>query len=158
MIDVAAPELLETLHVSRWATEVASRSPYPDWAALRQAAFDAATPLSPAEVDEAVAAHPRIGDKPTGDTQSARFSRAEQQSPDVEDQHLAKALAEGNATYEQRFGRVFLIRASGRTRAEIVAELDRRLLLDDDTELGIVGEELRDIALLRLETTYGAAS
>jgi 2-oxo-4-hydroxy-4-carboxy-5-ureidoimidazoline decarboxylase len=48
---------------------------------------------------------------------------------------------------------VFLIRARGRSRAEILAELTRRLGLDDATELAIVGSELRDIALLRLETS-----
>ncbi|HEV7949033.1 MAG TPA: 2-oxo-4-hydroxy-4-carboxy-5-ureidoimidazoline decarboxylase, partial [Glaciihabitans sp.] len=58
------------------------------------------------------------------------------------------------AAYEARFGRVFLIRAAGRSRAEILSELTRRLELDDETELAIVGEQLRDIALLRLTTQF----
>ncbi|BDZ48408.1 OHCU decarboxylase [Frondihabitans sucicola] len=157
MIDVSESDLRAALHVERWVAEVAAGSPYDDWEALRAASGAAATPLSPAEIDEALASHPRIGEKPTGADAAAEFSRAEQQAPDVDDQHLAKALAEGNATYEERFDRVFLIRAAGRTRAEIVEELDRRLKLDDETELAIVGDELRDIALLRLEKTYGAA-
>jgi 2-oxo-4-hydroxy-4-carboxy-5-ureidoimidazoline decarboxylase len=45
---------------------------------------------------------------------------------------------------------VFLIRAAGRSRRDILGELQRRLVLDDDTEAAIVGSELRDIALLRL--------
>ena len=68
---------------------------------------------------------------------------------------LAEELAAGNRAYEQRFSRVFIIRAAGRTRAEILAELERRLTLDDATELVIVGEQLRDIALLRLEKLFG---
>lgn len=157
MIEVAAEDLRAALHVERWVADVAAASPYADWAALHDAAASAATPLSPAEIDEAMASHPRIGERPQGGGASAEFSRAEQLSaPDVDDQHLAKALAEGNATYEKRFDRVFLIRAAGRSRAEIVDELDRRLKLDDETEQAIVGEELRDIALLRLEKTYGA--
>ncbi len=70
---------------------------------------------------------------------------------------FADELAAGNAAYEARFGRVFIIRAAGRTRAEILAELERRLQLDDATELLIVGEQLRDIALLRLEKLFGDA-
>ncbi|MCY7325058.1 MAG: OHCU decarboxylase, partial [Microbacteriaceae bacterium] len=62
----------------------------------------------------------------------------------------------GNRRYEHRFGRVFLIRAAGRSRAEILAELERRLLLDDQTELAIVGGQLLEIALLRLEQTFGS--
>jgi 2-oxo-4-hydroxy-4-carboxy-5-ureidoimidazoline decarboxylase len=155
MIEVAEADLRAALHVERWITEVAAGSPFADWTSLRDTAA-AATPLAPAEIDEAMASHPRIGEKPTGSGAAADFSRAEQLSaPDVEDQHLAAALAEGNATYEKRFGRVFLIRAAGRSRAEIVDELDRRLKLDDASELEIVGEELRDIALLRLEKSYG---
>ena len=39
-----------------------------------------------------------------------------------------------------------------------MGELHRRLKLDDDTELRIVGEQLRDIALLRLQAIFGEAS
>ncbi|MCU1529285.1 MAG: hypothetical protein JWP75_3048 [Frondihabitans sp.] len=162
MIDIAEAELREdleaSLYVRRWIDEVAGAAPFADWPALREAAYAAATPLSPVEITEAVAAHPRIGEKPAGTGRAHAFSATEQQSPDAFDQHLAEALAAGNAAYENRFGRVFLIRAAGRSRAEIVAELERRLTLDDETELTIVGEELRDIALLRLEKLFGGTS
>lgn len=162
MIDVSESELRDglaaSLHVQRFVDEVASAAPFESFGALRAKAFDAATPLSPAEIDEAIASHPRIGERAPGEGQSQRFSETEQQAPDVEDQHVTKALAEGNATYERRFGRVFIIRAAGRSRAEIVDELERRLKLDDETELGIVGEQLRDIALIRVEKLYGATA
>ncbi|WP_054147072.1 2-oxo-4-hydroxy-4-carboxy-5-ureidoimidazoline decarboxylase [Frigoribacterium sp. RIT-PI-h] len=100
-------------------------------------------------------AHPRIGAKPVGAAAAQEFRRREQGSAaDADDETLAQLLAEGNVAYEQRFDRVFLIRAAGRSRAEIVGELHRRLGLDDDTELRIVGAELRDIALLRLQTPF----
>jgi 2-oxo-4-hydroxy-4-carboxy-5-ureidoimidazoline decarboxylase len=66
------------------------------------------------------------------------------------------AIAAGNAAYEARFGRVFLIRAAGRSKAEILAELTRRAALDEQTELAVVGAELRDIALLRVRQLFGA--
>ncbi len=53
---------------------------------------------------------------------------------------------------------MFLIRAAGRSRAEIFAELTRRMELDDAAELAVVGEQLREIALLRLERMFADAA
>ncbi|WP_432432579.1 2-oxo-4-hydroxy-4-carboxy-5-ureidoimidazoline decarboxylase [Cryobacterium breve] len=159
---MSTPELREALltclAVPRWVDEVASQSPFESAAALLAAARTAATPLSRSEIDEALSAHPRIGETPRGDSQAARFSRSEQSSADAADSTLAAAIAEGNRAYEERFGRVFLIRAAGRSRTEILAELHRRLALDDAAELKIVGTELRDIALLRLATLAGTVA
>ena len=69
---------------------------------------------------------------------------------DPADAEVAQALAVGNAAYEARFDRVFLIRAAGRSAPEILAELDRRLGNDDDTEREETVTQLREIALLRL--------
>jgi len=144
------------LAVRRWADDLLAGAPYPSLDALVEAATTAATPLTEAEVDEALAAHPRIGERPTaahGEAE-ARFSRAEQASSDADDAELAARLAAGNRAYEERFGRVLLIRAAGRTRAEILAELERRLRLDDDAELATVAAQLREIMALRLRATF----
>ena len=58
---------------------------------------------------------------------------------------------EGNLAYEERFDRVFLVRAAGRDGDEILAELERRLGNDDATERAETVEQLTQIALLRLE-------
>jgi 2-oxo-4-hydroxy-4-carboxy-5-ureidoimidazoline decarboxylase len=155
MIDITDATLREhlmtSLAVPRWVEDVASRAPFDTLEELLLVAYTEATPLAPDEIDQAIAHHPRIGEKPKGDGASQQLSRSEQ----GESTELAEELAAGNAAYEQRFGRVFIIRAAGRTRAEILAELERRLQLDDDTELLVVGEQLRDIALLRLEKLLG---
>jgi 2-oxo-4-hydroxy-4-carboxy-5-ureidoimidazoline decarboxylase len=151
-------QLRACLHVERWVDDVADAAPYGTIDELLAAASEAATPLTPAEVDEAMASHPRIGEKPAGEGTAQRFSRAEQSSADAEDPELAAAIAAGNRAYEERFGRVFLIRAAGRSRAEILAELDRRLRLDDAEELVVVGEQLREIALLRLRQLFADAA
>lgn len=154
MIDLPESELRDRLRtalgVRRWVDDVASKAPFDDLQQLLSVAYAEATPLSPDEIAEATAHHPRIGEKPTGDSASAALSRAEQGSTD----ELAQELADGNAAYEARFGRIFIIRAAGRSRAEILSELHRRLALDDATDLVIVGEQLRDIALLRLEQLF----
>lgn len=149
--------LTAALAVRRWVDEVASHAPFAGPDELLDAAR-AAGPLRRSEIDEALAHHPRIGEKPVGDGAAQQFSRAEQASADADDSALAAAIADGNRRYERRFDRVFLIRAAGRSRAEILAELERRLLLDDQAELAIVGEQLVEIALLRLGQSFGQSS
>jgi len=156
ILDATGAQLRELLRsclaVPRWIQDVESCAPYASGEALLERAGRAATPLSRAEIDQALAGHPRIGHEPEGGGRAAGFSRREQQAPDADDAVLAAAVAEGNAAYEARFGRVFLIRAAGRTRAEIRAEQLRRLALDEEAEIEIVGRELREIALLRLRS------
>ncbi|WP_309712902.1 2-oxo-4-hydroxy-4-carboxy-5-ureidoimidazoline decarboxylase [Pseudolysinimonas sp.] len=149
-IEPTVEQLRAALGVERWVAEVYAGGPYADLEELLEAASDAASPLTPADVEEALVHHPRIGEKPAHGATGADHSRREQASIDADDPHLAERVAAGNAAYEQRFGRIFLIRALGRSRAEILAELDRRLTLDDAEELVIVGDQLREIALLRL--------
>jgi 2-oxo-4-hydroxy-4-carboxy-5-ureidoimidazoline decarboxylase len=155
MIDLPRAQLVDrlttALGVRRWVDDVASHAPFDDLQQLLLIAYTEATPLSAAEIAEAMTHHPRIGERPAGDGAAAALSRSEQ----GESTELAEELAAGNAAYEARFGRIFIIRAAGRSRAEMLAELHRRLELDDATDLVIVGEQLRDIALLRLETLFG---
>jgi 2-oxo-4-hydroxy-4-carboxy-5-ureidoimidazoline decarboxylase len=159
MIDLPDSQLREalttSLAVDRWVDEVAAAAPFESLDALLAIAESAATPLSHSEIEQAIAHHPRIGEKPVGDGASQRLSRLEQSSPDDSDDAINVRIAEGNSAYERLFNRVFLIRAAGRSRAEILAELNRRLVLGDDEELDIVGEQLREIALLRLRSLLG---
>jgi 2-oxo-4-hydroxy-4-carboxy-5-ureidoimidazoline decarboxylase len=75
---------------------------------------------------------------------------------DAADAELAAAIADGNRRYEERFDRVFLVRAAGRSRRQILDELNRRLQLDDASERAIVASELHDITLLRVRNLWGA--
>ncbi len=152
MIETTPDDLRAALGVERWVTDLTAASPFDSLEALLATAHSAATPLAPEEVDEAISHHPRIGEKPKGEGRSQAFSRSEQ--GDDGDAATLATIAEGNAAYEQRFGRIFIIRAAGRSKDEILAELNRRLTLPDDEELSIVGEQLRDIALLRLEKLF----
>jgi 2-oxo-4-hydroxy-4-carboxy-5-ureidoimidazoline decarboxylase len=137
---VTREQLLTCLSVPRWADDVLSGEPYADRAALLAAADVAARSLSDAELEEALSAHPRIGER--GGAQSQR----EQAGVDP-----SERLVAGNAAYEERFGRVFLIRAAGRDAEEILAELERRLGNTDEAERAETIDNLRQIALLRLE-------
>jgi len=158
MIPVSDTELSDglwaSLAVERWVADVLAHSPYDSVEALLKRADEAASPLSASEIDEAIAHHPRIGEKPVGEGRSQQFSRDEQAGLGDEQTDLVEAIAAGNAAYEERFGRVFIIRAAGRSRAEILSELERRLELPNSTELEIVGDQLREIALVRLEKLF----
>ena len=70
---------------------------------------------------------------------------------DARDADLQRALREGNREYEERFGRVFLIRAAGRSAPQILASLRQRLENEPEVEERIVAGQLREIALLRLK-------
>lgn len=132
-----------------WADAVEQGRPYDDTETLYAVANRAARGLSAEEVERAVAAHPRIGERPVGEGVEASWSREEQSAiPD----HLAtqEALEAGNRAYEDRFGHVFLICATGLSGEEILANLKSRLANDDETEAAIVADELGKIALLRL--------
>ena len=139
-MSVSREQLLSCLSVPRWADDVLAGEPYADWSALLSAADVAARSLSEEELEQALSAHPRIGER--GGSQSQR----EQAGVDPSDRLVA-----GNAAYEERFGRVFLIRAAGRDAEAILAELDRRLGNDDGAERAETVDNLRQIALLRLE-------
>ncbi|WP_084038163.1 2-oxo-4-hydroxy-4-carboxy-5-ureidoimidazoline decarboxylase [Demequina sp. NBRC 110053] len=142
-------QLLHALRVERVADALAGQD-FDSADALVEAAMDVATPLSEDEIDEALAAHPRIGERASGEGAEARFSRAEQAASDDADEQLAEQLREGNERYEAQFGRVFLIRAAGRDRRDIVEELERRLLNDPAEETEETAEQLRQIAAARL--------
>ena len=141
--------LLGCLSVPRWADAVLDGQPYADQDTLLEAADAAARELSDDELEQALSGHPRIGER--GGAQSQR----EQAGVDSSAGDTAARLAAGNAAYEQRFGRVFLIRAAGRDAQEILAELERRLQNDDVTERAETVDNLRQIALLRLEGALG---
>jgi 2-oxo-4-hydroxy-4-carboxy-5-ureidoimidazoline decarboxylase len=97
----------------------------------------------------ALSAHPRIGERPAGEGREAAWSRREQ--ADADDPSVAAALVEANREYEERFGHVFLIFATGKSAPEMLAAARARLAHDEATERPVVQDELRKIALLRLE-------
>ncbi|QZY29854.1 2-oxo-4-hydroxy-4-carboxy-5-ureidoimidazoline decarboxylase [Nocardioides coralli] len=150
----ARSRLAACLDVPRWVDTVVAARPFPDLGALRSVAEVAASSMSEAELEQALARHPRIGER-AGAGHDAAASAREQSGVDAGDRAVAERLTAGNRAYEQRFDRVFLIRAAGRDADEILAELDRRLDNDDDTERRETIGQLAEIALLRLEEVVG---
>lgn len=153
--DVLRPALQACCDVPAWVEAVLTARPYDDQAAVLRTADEAARRFTGADVERALAAHPRIGERAEGEHAEAAWSRREQAGVSTDDT-TAQALAEGNRTYEERFGRVFLICASGLSADQVLASLRERLDNDPATEAAVVADELRKIALLRLERVLSA--
>jgi 2-oxo-4-hydroxy-4-carboxy-5-ureidoimidazoline decarboxylase len=134
----------------RFAAELVAGRPFRDVETLVARAEEVTRALPWDDVAIALAAHPRIGDRVEGSSAEAESSRREQSSMDDADAATRDALLDGNRAYEERFDHVFLIRASGRTPAEMLAELRRRLDNDDDTEHAEVTEQLAQITAIRV--------
>ncbi|HWD03399.1 MAG TPA: 2-oxo-4-hydroxy-4-carboxy-5-ureidoimidazoline decarboxylase [Amycolatopsis sp.] len=146
--DRVRPALTACLAVPRWVDAILAGRPYADLDALVAAGK---LTLTRDEVRAAIAAHPRIGEKPTSAGADAAWSRSEQSGVDNADE-----FATANLEYERRFGHVFLVCANGSGGAELLANLRSRLANDPETELDVAGAELAKIAGLRLRKAISA--
>ncbi|MGW2154293.1 2-oxo-4-hydroxy-4-carboxy-5-ureidoimidazoline decarboxylase [Nonomuraea sp. NPDC001699] len=150
----AEAELLACCASRAFAAAVAARRPYAGRERLAEAAETAVRELKWPDVLEALAAHPRIGERPSGDGRESRWSREEQagahEDTSEEAAELRAALAAGNRAYEERFGHVYLVCATGLSGAELLARLRARLGNDEEGERGVVRDELAKITRLRL--------
>jgi 2-oxo-4-hydroxy-4-carboxy-5-ureidoimidazoline decarboxylase len=152
---MAAGELIgpltRCLAVERWARALADGRPYGAVAALLARADELSASLTDDEIRAALDDHPRIGD-PTG---AGGMSEREQSGVDDAD---AARLRAANVAYEQRFGHIYLVCASGRSGVDILTDLAERMTHDAATELGVVRRELGRIAHLRLSGMIGWAA
>jgi 2-oxo-4-hydroxy-4-carboxy-5-ureidoimidazoline decarboxylase len=131
----------------RFAVAMAAGRPYASLAAAESATTAAFESLTWDDVLEAMSAHPRIGDRAGGQ------SAAEQSG--VADSSRA-ALAAGNARYEERFGHVFLICATGLSGEQMRVALEERLGNDPAAERAVATAELEKITLLRVAKALGS--
>lgn len=151
-LPVAAAEaaLLACCSAPRWARAVVAARPYDTAESLFDVADAALAALDDAEIDEALAGHPRIGDRPT----SAASAR---EQAGVSGEDVRSALAEGNRAYEAKFGHIYLVCAAGRGGEELLAVLRARLDNDAPTERQVMRTELAKINRLRLARLVAAS-
>jgi 2-oxo-4-hydroxy-4-carboxy-5-ureidoimidazoline decarboxylase len=149
----AAAVLRPCVDIDSWVDALVANRPYPDVEALAADAARQATGWTGAEVEAAIADHPRIGERHRGGA-DADMSRREQAGVDRDDGDLQARLREGNRAYEERFGRIYLVRAAGRTGDEMLALLEERLTHDPLTELEVTKGQLAEIAVLRLKGQF----
>ncbi|WP_304116425.1 2-oxo-4-hydroxy-4-carboxy-5-ureidoimidazoline decarboxylase [Mycolicibacterium bacteremicum] len=138
--------LFEVCSSTIWARRVLAGSPFRDADALYDRADRILAELPDAEIDAALDGHPRIGakaDNPSSAREQARVADATDA--------VKVALAQKNREYEDRFGYVYLVCASGRSADELLEILTDRLHNDAETERRVMRNELAKINRLRLE-------
>lgn len=144
--EAAERDVLACCASRAFAQAIADGRPYQDLAALLAAADTAFKVLTWDDIVEAMSEHPRIGDRAVRTGMSA----AEQSGAAAASDQVRQGLADGNLAYEQRFGHVFLICASGLSGQEMLTSLQARLGHDEEDERTVVRAELLKITRLRM--------
>lgn len=162
--EAAAREILPCCGSRAWANGVASRRPFVDAEELFEASDWVWAGLPENDWREAFDSHPRIGQ------QHARAATAESLAWSSEEQRAAQsgnadpgadaaklALAEANRQYEEKFGRIFIVCASGKSAEEILAICRARINSSSADEMLEAAEQQRQITQLRLRKWLGVA-
>ena len=153
--DTARDRLLTCLDVPRWADDILAGRPYDNVNQVEQRMVEAARTITDDELERALARHPRIGERADDTRHDVGHSTREQSGVDRDNPDIAEQLAEGNRAYEERFGRVFIVRAAGRDAREILRHLRRRLDNSDEAERAETIDQLTQIAMLRFPDVVG---
>jgi OHCU decarboxylase len=146
-------ELLKCCGSARWAERMAAARPFDDIDSMLERADKIWWALDAGDWLEAFSHHPKIGEKKAAVVQSqeaARWSEQEQSAARTLEEETRAELLALNRAYEERFGFIFIVCATGKTGEEMLALLKERLRNDRDTELRIAAEEQRRITHLRL--------
>jgi 2-oxo-4-hydroxy-4-carboxy-5-ureidoimidazoline decarboxylase len=172
----AQQALLECCSAPGWAEVMTAGRPYFSAQDAIQRSGAIVATLTTTDLAEALAGHPRIGERPDtsqdGASQdranqdranqdrarAADWSRREQAGVEAGDTATRQALAEANLEYEQRFGHIYLVCASGRSGTELLALLRGRLQNEPEDEWQVVRTELQKINALRLQRLLAGAA
>ncbi|WP_432031209.1 2-oxo-4-hydroxy-4-carboxy-5-ureidoimidazoline decarboxylase [Streptomyces antibioticus] len=147
----ARAALLDACAATAWADRLLATRPYATAEDLYAASDAAMAELTAADLAEAMAGHPPIGRPKPGDPTSAR----EQRGMDGASEELRAEMLELNLAYQDRFGHVFLICATGRTGEQMRDALRERLGNPPEREREIVRTELGKINRIRLARLAG---
>jgi OHCU decarboxylase len=151
--EAARKELLKCCGAPRWAEAVQRNRPYRNLDELIARANEVWWSLAESDWLEAFCSHPKIGEKKTAQpvaAQSQKWSAEEQRGVQDATADAANKLAELNREYEEKFGFIFIVCATGKSSGEILALLEERLRNEPAAELGIAAAEQAKITELRL--------
>ncbi len=156
-------ELLACCHSKRWAQAVAKKRPFRSAAALYEAAEKIWNDHTDADLDEAFAGHPRIGERSNRELSAAapkatatsaataHWASREQAGMDAASVEQRDRMTRGNQDYEKKFGHIYLVCATGKSADELLSLLEQRLQNDPATERKVAAAEQAKIMRLRLE-------
>jgi 2-oxo-4-hydroxy-4-carboxy-5-ureidoimidazoline decarboxylase len=136
-----------------WVETMCAARPFAGATALLDRAERAWRALGPGDWRQAFAHHPRIGDVASLRRRfaaTAAWATDEQRGAAAASESTLAALADGNRRYEERFGYIFIVCATGKSAEEMRALLEQRLDNDPELELRVAAEEQMKITRLRL--------
>jgi 2-oxo-4-hydroxy-4-carboxy-5-ureidoimidazoline decarboxylase len=154
----AAREVLSCCGSHAWAAGLTAQRPFGELQQFFAASDKIWSALPEPDWCEAFDSHPRIGQQHAraATAESLAWSSDEQRAAMSPDEALKLALAEGNRQYEERFGRIFIVCAAGKSAAEILDILNTRMQNTAADELLEAAEQQRQITQLRLRRWLGA--
>ena len=145
---------------SAWVDGMTSRRPFHTLAVLLREADELWWSLSPDDWREAFDHHPRIGERSAAAVQSGQarsWSASEQRGVAAAPADVREALADGNREYERKFGRIYLVSATGKSADELLTLLRARIQNDPETELRVAAAEQAKITRLRLVKMFDSS-
>lgn len=151
---IAEKQFLDCCGSNNWAQKMAEARPFSDVAELIGQAEKIWQSLNAKDWLEAFAAHPKIGAKkaaPAQQAQSAKWSEGEQAGTQTAAESVLNQLAEANRLYENRFGFIFIVCATGKSAEEMLELCRNRLGNETNAEIRIAAEEQRKITEIRLK-------
>ncbi len=155
----ARAEFLRCCGSTRWAEAMSAARPFTNASHLLEAADSHWRATTASDWLEAFSHHPRIGERSLDNARfaaTAKWSQQEQGSMSGVDQEIKSRLDALNREYEDRFGFVFLICATGRSAPDMLQSLEQRLRNGREQELRNAAAEQAKIMRLRLEKLLAA--
>jgi len=147
-------ELMKCCGSGAWVKMMMTYFPADDLVELLEDAEEVWYQLSTGDWKEAFSHHPKIGDVESLQKKfasTAEWASGEQSGVNTASQQVIEALAEGNRLYEEKFGYIFIVCATGRSAEEMLDMLQLRLRNSPEEELEIAVDEQNKITKLRLE-------
>jgi 2-oxo-4-hydroxy-4-carboxy-5-ureidoimidazoline decarboxylase len=150
----AEQQLLGCCGSRRWVRELTAGRPFSSLEAIQEQGDRVWFGLGEEDWLEAFAAHPQIGASPAATATTGRWSSEEQAGVRTASDDVLARLARANREYENRFGFIFIVCATGKSAREMLALIERRLTGSRDEELKVAADEQRKITRLRLAKLF----
>ena len=147
-------ELMKCCGSSSWVKKMMAYFPADDLVELLEDAEEIWYECSEDDWKEAFAHHPKIGDVDSLTerfTSTAHWASGEQTGVNGAAKETIEALAEGNRLYEEKFGYIFIVCATGKSAEDMLTSLQSRLPNAPEDEIKIAADEQNNITKLRLE-------
>lgn len=155
--EFAFKEVFNCCGSTSWATQVVSNRPFSTVEKLKLVSDEIWKNISVEDILEAFTYHPKIGDKKSLEKKFASTSNwatNEQSGVDKAEINILEELAKGNLEYENKFGFIFIVCATGKTADEMLKLLNERLPNSIDEEIRIAALEQNKITHLRLDKLF----